>query len=280
MQRFLTEAKYSPVMTSPAMSPMMPIMAKRPLLISCNWSLLYEGFSSSATISLMPSVSQGLSFGAGVTKVNMYSKHMRVKKTCIKPAAGSCCKAMMGSSETLVRAAASPMGCKPAAVWNQPPQASMATRPCFNSAARHCKIVSSELLFVKPAGSQQASLKGPPVPSKLLGKAQTDTCFSARAAVRRREPASTAAAPREAQARAGLKKPASACCELACAAGAETVRDAAARRAGGVAKASWAEACARAVAAPAASARFFTADGMLRSGLRVGGGRAWNQMAS
>mmetsp|Transcript_50028 Transcript_50028/g.160824 ORF Transcript_50028/g.160824 Transcript_50028/m.160824 type:complete len:265 (-) Transcript_50028:14-808(-) len=250
-------------MTSPAMSPMMPIMAKRPLLISCNWSLLYEGFSSSATISLMPSVSQGLSFGAGVTNVNIHSKHMRVKKTCIKPAAGNCCKAMMGSSETLVRAAASPTGCKPAAVWNQPATASMATRPCFNSAARHCKIVSSELLFVRPAGSQQSALKGPPVPSKLLGRAQTATCCFPRAADRRREPASATAPPREAHASAGPRRPAPACWELACASGAETVRDAAARRAGGAANASWPAACAM-TAAPATKATFFAADGMAR----------------
>mmetsp|Transcript_39559 Transcript_39559/g.102351 ORF Transcript_39559/g.102351 Transcript_39559/m.102351 type:complete len:208 (+) Transcript_39559:59-682(+) len=206
----------------------------------------------------MPKVSQGLSLGGGVTKVNIHSRSMRVKKTCIRPAAGSCWRAMIGSSDKRVRAAPSPMGWRPAATWNQPATANMATRPCFNSAERHCKICSSELFFTRPAGSQTLSGKGPPVPSSDLGSARTATCFAARR--ERRLPASATAPPAEAQARVPKRRPVLDCC-VACSA-ADTTRGAEARRAGGDAKASWAAACERAAAAPATRPRFLAAHGM------------------
>mmetsp|Transcript_5201 Transcript_5201/g.11787 ORF Transcript_5201/g.11787 Transcript_5201/m.11787 type:complete len:229 (-) Transcript_5201:739-1425(-) len=154
------------------MRPMMPSMAKRPLLSSLTWLNFQSASFSSTMRSLQPRTSQGFSGGGGHGTVHIHSKHMMVKTTCQMPPMGIWVTAIMGSSETRTPFAKSPMGCQPAAVWNQPKQASMQTRPCLSSTARQWSNCSSVFPFARPAGSQKSSGNGPPVPSKILGPAR------------------------------------------------------------------------------------------------------------
>mmetsp|Transcript_115182 Transcript_115182/g.372269 ORF Transcript_115182/g.372269 Transcript_115182/m.372269 type:complete len:272 (-) Transcript_115182:663-1478(-) len=167
----------SPVTRSCATRPMKATIAKRPLLISWSSRFFQLGncLSSGARTALQPRMSQGLSAGGLHTYVVSHSRIMMVNTTWKAPPIGNWVQLIRGLSETGVPAAASPSGCQPAATWNQPKTASMQTRPCFSSTARQRSNCSSDFPLVKPAGSQQFSGNGPPVPSKISGPARNVT---------------------------------------------------------------------------------------------------------